>query len=53
MEIWPLGIHRELVPGHPVQTPKSSNVQVPYIKWLSTVGPSHPQVPHLGIRRAH
>ena len=33
------GIHRGLVPGHPADT-KSTDAQVPYIKWHSTVGES-------------
>ena len=29
---------------------KSKDVQVPYIKWHSTVGPPHPHISHLQIQ---
>lgn len=36
----PVSIHRGLAPELP-QKPKSTHARVPYIKWLSTVSPTH------------
>ena len=45
------GLQSSLGIQDPPQISKSTDAQVPYVKWLGTVGPPYPWVLHLWIHQ--